>query len=182
MGMGNRPQGYVLLTRRLGRGGYFAGLYLAALLVSVGAYLALLAAALAGFWAQGQPLNTSPAMLFQGSLPLLLDQAVLASTIALLAPLTLGRRARLPALAVLAVALASDLGDLRLVDPTGALALLYRAAHLALAPATNGFALAVAHTLTPAAAGILAGQVALAAALLALALGVFARRDLILGA
>src|SRR5215211_4349566 len=38
MGLGDRPQGYLVLSRRLGRGGYVLGLYLAILAVVWGIY------------------------------------------------------------------------------------------------------------------------------------------------
>jgi hypothetical protein len=181
MSLGNRPQGYVLLTRRLGRSGYFSGLVIAALLLAVTSYLVLLAVVLLVFAGARQPLNVTAGMLAQGTLPLLLDAAVIVAAIALLSPLTLARNVRLAVLAVLALFLASDLSQVRSLDPTGILALLAGVLGVVISPLTDGFALAVEHTIVPAALGILAGQVILAAALFALGLASFSRRELILG-
>src|SRR5918911_3672478 len=41
MGLGDRPQGYILLVRRLGRVGYLIGLYTAALAITWGVYAAI---------------------------------------------------------------------------------------------------------------------------------------------
>ena len=99
LSLGDRPQGYLLLARRLGRGGYLVGLYLAILAVAWSIYgLISLATAfynpVAGLTLGGWVL---------GTVPLLLNVALLAAMMVLMAPMVLPAGMRLVLLALIAI-------------------------------------------------------------------------------
>ena len=181
--LGKRPQGYVVLARRLGRRGYVLGLYLAALTVITVMYLLLTALVLLANVLNSQSFNLSPGEWLLGSLPLLLNVALLAAFVTLLTPLVITAAPRLLILGGLVVALSRG-RDVELIGqlPGGAVwQALQMALSVPLLPALSGFALALQRGYDLAALGILLSQVALTAALLASALLIFDRRDLLLG-
>ncbi|KPV47098.1 hypothetical protein SE17_42745, partial [Kouleothrix aurantiaca] len=105
LSLGDRPQGYLLLARRLGRGGYLVGLYLAILAVAWSIYgLISLATAfynpVAGLTLGGWVL---------GTVPLLLNVALLAAMMVLMAPMVLPAGMRLVLLALIAIAFSGGL-------------------------------------------------------------------------
>lgn len=178
--LGNRPQGYVLISRPLGRTGYLLGLYVAILALATFLYLLLSGAVVVLHALRGSQLALAPEQWFAGSLPLMLDAALIAALVMLLSALVLSSAPRLILLAVLVFALSSDI----LAQSDSPLATvaqpLQSVLSLPLLPVLSGFALAVQQTYTPAALGIIAGQVAVTALLLVAALYAFSRRDLIL--
>lgn len=182
LSLGDRPQSYVLLAHGLSRSGYLVGLYAAVVGVVAAAYgiLSLAVAAfnpVAGLDVRGWLL---------GTLPLLLNVALLAALLMLLAPMVLTVGWRLVTLALVAIAFSGSLisGTTMASMPaqlSTTLAVLRTILSAPLLPAFTGFALAVSRDYSGISAIVPLAQAALAAALLALALGVFARRELVLG-
>lgn len=180
MSLGDRPQGYLILTRRLGRGGYLIGFYLAALLVIAGCYglLSLACAVLSPI----EGLDTADWLL--GSLPLLLNIATLVATVTLLAPIVLTPSWRLAVLAAVALAFSGSIFNSQTIrelpsllrDLLGTLQVVFSAPLL---PVFTGFALSVSRDYRNANIAIPFAQLSLALGLLGLALYVFARREII---
>lgn len=180
MGYADRPQGYVLLVRRISRTSYLIGFYLAALLIT---------AALYGAVSLGVALYNPVADLdvrgwALGSLPLLLNMALFGALLTLLAPIVLTAGWRLTVLALVAIAFSGNLlgGQTTAAIPqviATALNVLRTIFSTPLLPAFTGFQLAVdrdysgIHFLTPIA------QLTLTLSLISLALYSFRRRDLI---
>ncbi|GIV96232.1 MAG: hypothetical protein KatS3mg057_0889 [Herpetosiphonaceae bacterium] len=176
MGLGARPQGYIVLSRSLGRRGYLMGLYLAALTVIAAIFLLLTLSVLA----INPPRDLHIQGWLLGALPLLLDVAILASFTMLIAPLVLSSGMRLLLLSMLAIALSTDVSAIKGFSIERVLRPLQTLISLPLLPAMSGFELAVNRNYNQAAVAILVGQVALTAALLAFALSAFDRRELML--
>lgn len=180
MSVGDRPQGYLVLTRRLGRGGYLLGHYLGSLLLVVACYglLSLACAILSPI----AGLSVSDWLL--GSIPLLLNVAMLAAAITLIAPIVLTPTWRLVVLAAISLAFSGsiinsqtlrDMAPL-LRDLLGSLQVVFSAPLL---PAFTGFALSVSRDYGSANIAIPFAQLSLTLGLLALALYVFARREIV---
>jgi hypothetical protein len=180
MSLGDRPQGYLILSRRLGRGGYVLGLYLAILVVVCGVYgLISLATAfynpVAGLDLRGW---------VQGTVPLLLNVALLNALLALLSPMILPATGRLAVLALVAIAFSGNLisGQTLAGLPTPltvAINVLRTIFSTPLLPAFTGFALALNRQYDPVAYAILIAQISLTLGLLSLAVYVFSRREII---
>jgi hypothetical protein len=180
LGLGDRPQGYLVLARRLGRAGYLVGLYLATLAVVAGAYGAVsLAVAIlnpvAGLDLAGWAL---------GSLPLLLNVGLLTALLMLLAPMVLSTGWRLAILAFVALAFSGSLlggPTLATLPPSVATGLdvLRTVFSTPLLPAFTGFALAVSRDYSGINAIIPLAQISLTVGLVALAVYAFSRRELI---
>lgn len=178
--LGDRPQGYLVLARRLGRGGYLLGLYLVVQAIIWAIYGAIsLATALynpvAGLDARGWLL---------GTLPLLLNVALLGALLILLAPIVLPAAARLAVLGLIAVAFSGGLiGGQTLADLpsalTAALSVLRTIFSTPLLPAFTGFALSVSRDYSGIAFAIPLAQLSLTLGLLSLATYVFTRREII---
>ena len=180
MRLGNRPEGYVLLVRPLGRTGYLLGLYLTAIAIVGVAYLALSGLAMAVQAGAGQPLRLDFATWALGSLPLLLDAALVAAFFTLLSALVLPADARLLVLALLVLAFSADLTGGLPSAPLTALRPLQSLLSLPLLPATAGFALATAPVYDTVALRIIAGQAFLLVVVVGVAVWAFARRDIVL--
>jgi hypothetical protein len=193
LGLGDRPQGYLVLARRLGRGGYLLGLYLAAQALIWAVYGALsLGAALynpvQGLGLRGWLLGTAP---------LLLNAALLSALLLLLAPMVLSTGWRLAILAVVALAFSGNLigGPTHATHPPPhttphhmmrthlntppALDVLRTLFSTPLLPAFTGFALAVSRDYSGINALIPLAQLSLTLGLLGLAIYTFSRRELI---
>jgi hypothetical protein len=180
MGLGDRPQGYLILARRLGRGGYLLGLYLATQTIIWAAYgLVCLGVALVnpieelglGGW-------------LAGTAPLLLNVALLGALLALLAPMVLTAGWRLAVLAFVAIAFSGSLisGQTMAGLPTAltsALMVLRTIFSTPLLPAFTGFELAVSRNYSGIAFAILIAQLCMTLSLLALAVYAFSRREII---
>lgn len=181
MGLSDRAQGYLVLSRRIGRAGYLVGHYLAALLVAtlIYALLSLLTAILspvAGLGFGGWVL---------GSLPLVLNIAVVAAAVTLLAPIVLTAGWRLVLLGAVALAFSGSLINgqaLNTISPVlrNLLGTLQVACSAPLLPVFTGFALSVSRDYSPASVAILLAQLSLTCGLLALALYAFTKREIVL--
>jgi hypothetical protein len=180
MGLGDRPQGYVVLMRRLGRAGYLIGFYLAALFVELAAY-GLVSLGVA--WLN--PVDgLTPGGWLLGTLPLALNAALLGALLTLLAPMVLGSGWRLAILALVALAFSGNLVSGQMLSAAWpplaqALNVLRTIVGTPLLPAFAGFSLAVTRDYTGVGAAIPVAQLSLAFGVLALALYAFARREII---
>jgi ABC-type transport system involved in multi-copper enzyme maturation permease subunit len=181
IGLGDRPQAYVLLSRGVGRPNFLLGLFLAACTVVAGAYgvLSLLVAVL------NRPPDMGMPDWLLGSLPLMLNIGLLAALMLMLSPLVFPTIWRLFVLGLIALAFSSNFigGQLLLAMPEMLRTVLRAVQALLggpLVPAFYGFQLAVTrdYSTTTAIANLLA-QGSLLLSLLGLALYAFARRDLI---
>lgn len=180
MALGDRPQGYLILVRRLGRGGYLIGLYLAALAIVWACYGAICMATALYNPVAGLTLRSW----LLGSIPLLLNVALLGALLTLMAPMVLPAGGRLTLLALIAIAFSGGLiGGQRLQELPGALTtalnVLRTIFSAPLLPAFVGFELAVSRNYSGAALLTPIAQLSLTLGLLALALYTFARREII---
>ena len=183
LALGDRPQGYVTLARRLGRGPYLIGLYLSVLVVSWGVYgviclLIALTNPVSGLDIVGWML---------GTLPLLLNLAMLAALLTLLTPIVLPAPWRLTVLALVALAFSGNLigGSTMssLPEPVAlALDVLRTVLSTPLLPAFTGFAISVSRDYSGASAVVPVAQLFLVIGLLSLAVYSFAQRELLFSA
>lgn len=181
LNIGERPQGYVMLTRPLGRSGYLLGLYFVALIVVALMFVLITAAVVIvnrPLDFVGQSVGFSVTELLKGALPLLLNVALVASLMVLLSSLVLSNTLRLLLLAVLAVALYSQAWHLwpvyRFIEPLQSLF------SWPIYPAIAGFKLAMSRNFADGAVYIPLAQLALTVLLISLAISSFKRRDIIL--
>lgn len=181
IGLGDRPQSYVLLSRGVGRATFLLGLFFSACAIVAGAYgLLCLAAAV---------LNRPSDLFLEdwvlGTLPLLLNIGLLAALMLMLSPLVFPTSWRLVVLGLIALAFSSNfIGGTLLEALPEALRALLRALQALLGgplvPAFYGFQLAVTRDYgTPTAYANLLAQASLLVSLLGLAVYAFSRRDLI---
>ncbi|HEX6292310.1 MAG TPA: hypothetical protein VFZ66_24195 [Herpetosiphonaceae bacterium] len=174
LSLGERPQGYVILTRPLGRSGYLISLYLVALAVVLIMFALISALTIA----INRPFDFIWTEFFKSVVPLLLNVALLSSLIVLLSGLVLPNVLRLLLLAVLAVALYSQAWHLssvyRYIEPFQSLF------SWPIYPAMAGFKLATSRDWSGGAIYIPLAQLALTVLLISLALISFKRRDIIL--
>jgi hypothetical protein len=180
LGLGDRPQGYLVLARRLGRAGYLLGLYLATLAI----VSALYGAVCLGVALLNPVANLDLAGWALGTLPLLLNVALLSALLVLLAPMVLSTGWRLTILAFVALAFSGNLiggPTLATMPATLATALdvLRTIFSTPLLPAFTGFALAVSRDYSGISAVVPLAQLSLTLGLLALAVYAFSRRELI---
>ncbi|MEO7909550.1 MAG: hypothetical protein ABIV47_07850 [Roseiflexaceae bacterium] len=181
LGLGDRPQGYLLLVRRLGRGGYLLGFYLAAQVI-IWAIYGLISIAMA-LYNPVQGLDVRSWLL--GTLPLLLNTALLGALLTLLAPIVLPATGRLVVLALVAIAFSGGLiGGQTLselpVPVTAALNVARTIFSTPLLPAFTGFALSISRDYSGIAFAIPLAQLFLTLGLLTMAVYIFARREIIL--
>ncbi len=181
LGLGDRPQTYLLLAHGIGRSTFLIGLFLAAVSIVAAAY-GLVCLLVASF---NRPDDLNILGWLLGSLPLLLNVGLLAALILMLAPLVFPTTWRLFVLGLITLAFSSNFigGQLLVSLPEGVRSILRAIQALLsgpLVPAFYGFQLAVTrdYSSLTAVANLLA-QASLLAALLGLALYAFARRDLI---
>jgi ABC-type transport system involved in multi-copper enzyme maturation permease subunit len=181
IGIGDRPQGYVLLSRGVSRANYLLGIFLSALVVVAGSYglLSIMAALF------NRPPDLDLAGWLMGTLPLLLNIGLLSALMIMLSPLVFATGWRLFVLGLIALAFSSNFigGTLLESIPESARTFLRAAQALLggpLVPAFYGFQLAVTrdYTASTAVANLLA-QASLLVSLLGLAIYSFSRRDLI---
>jgi hypothetical protein len=176
--LGDRPQGYLVLVRRIGRGAYLLGLYVAAIVIVLTLYLLIsLAAALL------QKIDFDARTWLLSSIPLLLNVALLGALLLLLAPMVLSAGWRLTILALVAIAFSGNLlgGPTmqRLGSIATALEVLRTIFSTPLLPAFTGFALSLSRDYNGIGVAIPLAQLSLTLSLLALAVYAFARRELI---
>ncbi len=180
-GRGRRPEGYVVLARPLGRSGYLVGHYLASLATTIMVYLVVTLAVLLMNWLDNQLRGFfSAEEWLRGTLPLLMDAAVVSAFMTLITPLVVTAWPRLVALALLVLALSSETKLFENLGAAWIVVRLHELFSLLLLPLVAGFMLAAQRGYTADSVGILAQQSALALVLLGLALFAFGRRELIL--
>jgi ABC-type transport system involved in multi-copper enzyme maturation permease subunit len=181
IGLGDRPQGYVLLSRGVGRAIFLLGLFFAACVIVAGSYglLCLVVAA------ANRPSDLDIVGWLLGTLPLLLNIGLLAALMLMLSPLVFPTSWRLFVLGLIALAFSSNFigGQLLEQMPEAAHALLRALQALLggpLVPAFYGFQLAVTRDYsTPTAIANLLAQASLLVSLLGLSIYAFTRRDLL---
>ncbi len=174
LGVAERPQGYLLLTRPLGRRGYLLGFYIVAVAVAL-LMFALLTALTFIF---NRPLDWSFVEWGKGSLPLVLNIGLVAALMTLMSSLVLSNALRLVVLAILAITLYSQTFHLqsffRFIQP------LQSALSWLIVPPLRAYRLATTRVFESTDLFVLLGQIGLTAALLLLALWSFSRRNVIL--
>ncbi len=180
LGMGDRPEGYLLLARRLGHSGYLLGLYLAILVVIGGVYGAICLGV--AFYNPVESLGIRGWAL--GSLPLLLNVAMLVALLTLLTPIVLPSGWRLAILAIVAIAFSGNLigGTTMAALPrplTMLLDVLRALFSTPLLPAFTGFALSASRDYQGMAFLIPLAQFSLTLSILVLAVYAFSRREII---
>lgn len=178
LSLGDRPQGYVVLAHGLGRGSYLLGLYCAVVGVVTVAYLALsigvaILNPVDGIRIGGWLL---------GTLPLLLNVALLSALLTLLTPMVLSAGWRLTALALVAIAFSGNLisGPTLAALPVAlatTLDVLRTIFSAPLLPAFTGFALSVSRDYSGISMIVPVSQFFLTCGTLALAIYVFSRRE-----
>ncbi|MFL5802406.1 MAG: hypothetical protein ACJ8CR_11795 [Roseiflexaceae bacterium] len=177
--LGDRPQGYLILVRRIGRGTYLLALYLAALVIVLAMYLLISLGVVLLQRISGLDVRTW----LLGTIPLLLNVALLGALLTLLAPMVLVAGWRLAILALVAIAFSGNLlGGLvmqRLGPLASALEVLRTIFSTPLLPAFTGFALSVSRDYSGIGFAIPLAQLSLTLSLLALAVYAFTRRELI---
>lgn len=181
LGLGDRPQGYVVLVRHVGRAGYLMGLYISGLVILTLIYglLSLVTAAISHF----VDLTLSGWLL--GTLPLLLNLALLGSLILMLSPLVFSTGWRLFVLGLIALAFSkSFLGNATLESlwpvVKEVLDSLQTILSWPMVPAFSGFALSLSRDYSGNAPAILTAQCSLLVVLLGLSVYSFSNRELIL--
>lgn len=181
LGLADRQQGYLLLAGRLGRASYLLGFYGAALVVVGGVY---------GLLSLGAALLNRPADLnglgwLLGTLPLLLNVALMAALLLMLSSLVFSPGWRLAVLAMIALAFSGNLINgtlLQSLNEAGAgrvLTAVQTVLSWPLVPPFSGFALAVSRDYGAQALAILLAQLSLVVVLLGLSIYAFGRRELI---
>lgn len=181
IGLGDRPQGYVLLSRGVGRATFLIGLFLGATTVVAGAY-GILCLIVALF---NRPTDLNLVGWILGTLPLVLNIGLLAALMLMLSPLVFPTSWRLFVLGLIALAFSSNFigGQLLATMPQAVQAILRALQALLggpLVPAFYGFQLAVTRDYSsPTAIANLLAQGSLLVSLLGLSVYAFARRDLL---
>lgn len=174
LGIAERPQGYLLLTRPLGRRGYLLGFYIVAVIVALLMY-ALLTVLTFIF---NRPLDWSVIEWAKGSLPLVLNIGLVAALMTLMSSLVLRNSQRLAVLAVLAVTLYSQTFHLRsfyrFIQP------VQSALSWLIVPPLRAYRLATTRVFESTDLFVLLGQIGLTAVLLGTALWAFNRRSVVL--
>ncbi len=184
IGLGDRPQGYVLLVRKLNRAQYLIGLFASALAIVSGVYgLVCLTSAFLN-----PPTNLTLAGWGLGTLPLLLNAALLSALLLMLSPLVFSPGWRLFVLGLIALAFSGsfisgpflDSLPVTVIDVLRAVQAVLGAP---LVPAFYGFQLSMTRDYSTIAAPVnLLAQLMLLISLLGLAIYAFSRRDLIFSA
>lgn len=181
IGLGDRPQGYVVLSRGVGRATYLLGLFLGAVAIVAGIYGLLCI----GVALLNRPPDLDMGGWVLGTMPLLLNIGLLAALMLMLSPLVLPTGWRLLVLGLIALAFSSNFlgGQLLEALPEAVRAVLRALQALLggpLVPAFYGFQLAVTRDYSAATAiANLLAQASLLISLLGLSIYAFTRRDLI---
>ncbi len=178
--MNDRPTTYLLLARRPGRTSYLAAVYLSALLIIVLLYLLITFAVLV----VNPPTDIHIGAWLFGSVPLLLNVALLLALLLLTSPLVFSTGWRLLVLALLALAFSGNFftGPARESMPATLRNLLDSVQTLLswpLVPAFSGFALSRSLENGVYALAVIVAQLSLLVALLATAIAAFLRRDML---
>jgi hypothetical protein len=181
IGLGDRPQGYVVLSRRVGRTTYLLSFYLVAMLIITAVYGTL--SLTTALWSQFTDLTITGWLL--GTLPLMLNIGLMAALILMLSPLVLSTGWRLFVLGLIALAFSKNFLGNALIETfppafTNIIDGLQTILGWPMVPAFSGFALAMSRDYSGNAPAILIAQSSLLAALLGLAIYSFSRRELVL--
>jgi hypothetical protein len=174
LNLADRPQSYMVLTRPLARSGYLLGIYVASVLLVWGAFFIVLLLTLL----VNRPLDLTVRDAVLGSIPTMLNIALLAALMLLISSQVLKNTPRLLLLAALAIALYSNSWSQARANPI--ISALQSIFSLLLVPSMKGYQLAQNRVLTAGDFAILLAQVAMTALILSLATLAFSRRDLIL--
>lgn len=183
IGLGDRPQGYVLLSRHIGRASYLLGLYLCAIIVLTILHILL---SLATF-ALSRFTDLTLAGWFLGTLPLLLNIGLMAALLLLLSPLVFSTGWRLFVLGLIALAFSGNfLGNATIERLPGIVQQILSSLQTILGwpmiPAFSGFALSMSRDYSGSAPVILIAQASLLFSLLGLSVYSFSRREIVLNA
>ncbi len=181
IGIGDRPQGYVLLSRGVSRASYLLGIFFGTLVIVSSSYglLSILTVIL------NPPPDLDLLGWIQGTLPLLLNVGLLSALMIMLSPMVFATSWRLLVLGLIALAFSNNFigGTILMTLPDWAQSVLRAIQALLggpLVPAFYGFQLAVTRDYTTATAVVnLIAQLSLLLSLLGLAIYSFSRRDLI---
>jgi hypothetical protein len=181
LSLADRPQSYLLLSRKLGRAGYLMGLYLHASMMIFASYLFI---SLWGWLFGGVDLHVIDWLI--GSLPLLLNTLLFLALLLLLSPLVFSTGWRLFVLSLFALAFSGSFFTGTAQNPfpqwlQSVLQGLQTLLSFPLVPAFSGFALAIEHEVSLYAAIVIVAQFSLLVALLGLAFFAFSRRELMFG-
>ena len=180
MSLGNRPQNYLILASRLGHIGYLIGLYLTALTIELSIY-GLLCLTVAFI----NPIaNLSVGGWILGTIPLILNMALVGALLTLIAPIVLTSGWRLAILGIVAIAFSGNLISGEMLENLGTpvktlLSVLRTLFSTPLLPAFTGYALSVSRDYSGLNIAIPFAQLSLTLSLLALALYAFTRREII---
>lgn len=180
LGLGDRPQGYVLLARRLDRTSYLLGYYLGAQVILDGTYGVICAATAT----VNRPVDLDLMGWVLGTVPLVLNVGLLSALLLMLSPLVFSAGWRLFVLGLIALAFSSNFigGTLLQSLPeqvTQVLGGVQTVLSWPLVPAFSGFALSLSRDYSGSAFVIIVAQLSLLTAFLGLAVYAFARRDLL---
>jgi hypothetical protein len=183
LSLGDRAHGYLPISHGLQRPAYLLGLFLSVVAIVAAAYGGLSLAVAIINPAQG--LDVRGWLL--GTLPLMLNVTLLAALMTLMTPIVLSAGWRLAALALVALAFSGNLiGGPTLASLPAPLATaldVVRTVFSApLLPAFTGFALAVSRDYSGLSIVVPLAQLFLTLGVLGLAISVFTRRELVLGA
>ncbi len=181
--LGDRPHSYLLMAHGLGRRAFLLGLFIAIVGIVSACYgvLSLIIAVI------NPILDLDVRGWILGTIPLLLNVALLAALLTLLTPLVLPAGWRLVALSLVALAFSGNLisGPTMAALPNGVATVLdvvRTVLGAPLLPAFTGFALAISRDYSGISVLVAPAQIALTLGLLSLALNVFGRRELMFGA
>jgi hypothetical protein len=182
LSLGDRPQNYILLSRRLGRTGYLLGLYLNAVGIVFAHYMLL--CIVTRFFTYVEDLNIITWAF--GSIPLLLNVGLFSALLLLLSPMVFSTGWRLFVLSLFALAFSGNFftGVAQSAMPPTLLNVLKSLQTILswpLVPAFSGFALAVDREISLYAGIVIVAQFSLLVALLGLAFFSFSRRELMFG-
>jgi hypothetical protein len=181
VGLGDRPQGYIVLARQVARAEYILSLYFASLVLILGIF-GLLSAATA-ILSDFTNLTVTDWLL--GTLPLMLNVGLLGALLLVLSPLVLSTGWRLFLLGLIALAFSKNFfgnAALETLPPTvqEILNSIQTILSWPMVPAFSGFALAMSRDYSGNAPAILVAQSSLLIALLGLSIYSFSRREVIL--
>jgi hypothetical protein len=179
LGLADRPQSYMLLSRRLDRAGYLLGVYFQAVLIVASIYLFISIITLV----ISRPTDLNLARWVGGSVPLLLNIGLLSALLLMLSPLVFSTGWRLFVLALIALAFSGNFftGPVIALVPDvlqGILSSLQTILSWPLVPAFSGFALMQNQQYDTHGLVIVLAQCSLLVALLSLSVYSFSRRDL----
>ncbi len=174
LSLADRPQSYIVLTRPLARRGYILGIYIASVVVVCVAFLIVLLLTLV----VNRPPDLTMRDVVLGSVPTILNIALLTALMILISSMVLKNTPRLLLLAALAIALYSNSWSQARANPF--ISALQSVFSLLLVPSMKGYQLAQNRVFTTGDIAILLAQIAMTALILSLATLAFSRRDLIL--